>query len=126
MSEFKDKNYRVTSLAELGPNLPVLPKNSDGNYIKDRSFGFVEWDMELEEKIAEEQTEQVYVKAGADVLKQTLAVLPTFFGKKTTPTYPTTMYPTTTASTGMGTGTIMLLLLLGVGVVIGGVVLLGD
>jgi len=49
---FSDKPYEITTLFDLGPNLPVIPTREDGAFIKDRSFSFIEWDMDIEEKIA--------------------------------------------------------------------------
>lgn len=58
MTENSQSNdlYRVTSLGELGANLPVARAKSDGSLIKERGFSFFEWDMEVEEKIGKIQS----------------------------------------------------------------------
>lgn len=41
--------YRVTTLRELGPNLPIPMRLQDGTTVEKRSFSFLEWDMEMED-----------------------------------------------------------------------------
>ena len=41
--------YRVTTLRELGPNLPIPIILQDGTILPKRSFSFLEWDMDMEE-----------------------------------------------------------------------------
>lgn len=48
--------YKITTLDELGPNLPILPNSLTIQKPKDKSFSFLEWDMEIEEKISEIQS----------------------------------------------------------------------
>lgn len=50
--EVKKPYSRRTTLKELGNNLPVIRKSATGELIKNRSFTFLEWTMETEEKIA--------------------------------------------------------------------------
>ncbi len=57
MTENKnDELYKITTLDELGPNLPILPNSLTIQKPKDKSFSFLEWDMEIEEKISEIQS----------------------------------------------------------------------
>lgn len=51
--EEESKFHRVTTLGELGPNLPIIRRDSEGKPISDRSFSFLSWDMEAEEKISD-------------------------------------------------------------------------
>lgn len=55
MSEAKPAVSRSTKLAELGSNLPIPPRTIDGKFAADRSFSFVSWDMEIEEKLSDLQ-----------------------------------------------------------------------
>lgn len=48
--------YRVTTLKELGPNLPIPMKQADGTTVAKRSFSFLEWDMEMEEILSKAKT----------------------------------------------------------------------
>jgi len=52
----KPKIYRVATLDELGANLPILRNGRDGQPVQDRSFSFLDWDMEVEEKISKIQS----------------------------------------------------------------------
>ena len=79
MSEFKDKNYRVTTLLEFGPSLPVITRDKDKRFIKDRSFTFVEWNMELEEEISEIQKKEK--NTGLFVNKMLCKLLDTICGE---------------------------------------------
>ena len=42
-----DEFYKITTLDELGPNLPILPNTLNIQKPKDKSFSFIEWDMEI-------------------------------------------------------------------------------
>ena len=46
------KIYKKMTLKELGPNFPVCRYDANGKVIEDRSFSFLEWDMEMEELIS--------------------------------------------------------------------------
>lgn len=56
-SDKKSKLYRITTLKKLGPNFPILRFGSDGKPIKNLSFSFQDWDMEVEEKLSELQSD---------------------------------------------------------------------
>lgn len=51
-----DELYKITTLDELGPNLPIIPNTLNIQKPKDKSFSFIEWDMEIEEKISDIQS----------------------------------------------------------------------
>lgn len=51
----ENNQFKITTLGELGPNLPVIPKDSSGALLKDCSFSFNEWDMETEEHLSDLQ-----------------------------------------------------------------------
>ena len=53
MQEKKEKNYKKVTLRDLGANLPVIRRLSDGQPIEKRNFSFIEWDMTIEEKLAD-------------------------------------------------------------------------
>lgn len=73
MTENKnDELYKITTLDELGPNLPVLPNTLNIQKPKDRSFSFIEWDMEIEEKISEIQSK---VKNVGSLVSQMMGLL---------------------------------------------------
>lgn len=51
--EEKKETHKVIDLKSCGNNLPVIRMDAAGQFIKDRSFTFLDWDMEIEEKLAD-------------------------------------------------------------------------
>lgn len=51
----KKELFHITTLRELGSNLPVKPVDSSGQLLKNCSFSFNEWDMETEEHLSDLQ-----------------------------------------------------------------------
>ena len=64
--------YKVTTLDELGPSLPISPNSITLKNPKDKSFSFVEWDMDIEEKISEIQSK---VKNIGSLVSQMMCLL---------------------------------------------------
>ena len=52
----KEALYRVSTLDEIGSQLPIPRLGADGRLLPQRDFSFLEWDMEVEEKISEIQS----------------------------------------------------------------------
>ena len=52
-SEVSAERYRIDTLLKLGPTLPIPVKLPDGKFMENREFSFKEWDMEMEETIAD-------------------------------------------------------------------------
>ena len=72
-----EKSSYVQTLQELGPNLPIQTK-LNGQYVKDRSFSFIEWDMELEEKLSKLQAKSKNI--GTFINQMLCTVLDNFCG----------------------------------------------